>query len=112
MKKLTFIISAILISLASFAQSDTLRPEPIDTVRLDINDKNHPDGVMMTSGTMKLVKSGVVTPMEKDIVMSNGTTVQPDGTIIKKDNSRMMLLEGQHMDMAGKISVIKDTGRK
>lgn len=109
MKKLILAGSAILISLTSFVNIDSSIPNQENSVQLSVAQQTHADGVMMKDGTMKLIKSGKVTPMTEEITMSNGTSVLTDGTIIKKDKTRMMMQEGQHMDMAGIITVMKDS---
>jgi hypothetical protein len=104
--------AALLISMASFAQNDLAGKDLRDTVKIENTVQSHPDGVMMTEGTMKLVKNEVVTPMEAEITMSNGTTVSVDGTIITKDKTQTKMKEGQHMDMNGVITEMKDLEKK
>jgi hypothetical protein len=101
--------AAILISMASLAQINEPGLNRMDTVKIDHPQQTHPDGVMMTDATMKLVKEGKVTPMTEEITMSNGTTVLVDGTIVLQDKTRTTLKEGQHMDMNGAITEIKDS---
>jgi len=38
-----------------------------------------------------------------DVTLDNGTKIQPDGTIIKKDNTKMTLKAGECIDMDGKV---------
>ena len=40
-------------------------------------------------------------PMVKDMTMSDGSKVMMDGTVIKKDGSKMMMKNGDSMDMSG-----------
>jgi len=98
----------ILVFMASFPQAQALRRDHQKSAVIAVSQQVHPDGVMMTGGTMKLVKDGVITAMETEITMSNGTSVLVDGTIIKKDKTRMMMQDGQHIDMAGVITEMKD----
>ena len=99
--------AALLISITSFAGSNLSEREYRDTVKINYTLPAHPDGVMMTEGTMKLVKDEVVTAMVVDITMLNGTIVSVDGTIVTKDKTQTMMKEGQHMDMNGVITEMK-----
>jgi hypothetical protein len=104
--------AAILISVASFAQSDFTSKNSRDTLKTSQTVKAYPDGVMMTEGTMKLVKNEVVTPLDAEITMSNGTKVSVSGTIIYKNKTQSMMKEGQHMDMNGVLTETKDLDKK
>lgn len=104
--------AALLISIGSFAQSNLPVKTTRDTVINYPSIKAHPDGVMMTDGTMKLVKNEVVTPMDVEITMNNGTTVSVSGAIVYKDKTKSMMKEGQHMDMNGVITDMKDLEKK
>jgi hypothetical protein len=60
------------------------------------------DGVMMQDGKMVMMKRGKASgPMEKDMTMSNGTTVMSDGTVKTKDGAETHMKEGQMMMMDG-----------
>jgi hypothetical protein len=60
------------------------------------------DGVMMHDGKMMMMKGGKASgPMEKDMTMSNGTTVMSDGTVKTKDGGETHMKEGQIMMMDG-----------
>ena len=62
------------------------------------------DGVMMHDRKMVMMKGGKATgPMEKDMTMSNGTTVMSDGTVKMKDGGETHLKEGQMMMMDGHL---------
>ncbi len=111
MKKIILVSSAFLFSVASFAQSDTTdRQLKMDTIKNQTRHDSHPDGVMMMNSKMMLVKSGEMTILEKEVTMTDGTKVMIDGTILRKDNTKMMLKEGQHIDMSGKITSMKKEG--
>jgi hypothetical protein len=81
--------AALLISAASFAQSDLVRKNPQDTVIVEGNQNKHTDGVMMTEGTMKLVRNEVISTMVAEITMNNGTVVSVDGTYVKADQNEI-----------------------
>ena len=67
------------------------------------------DGVMMKDGKMMMMKGGKASgPMDKEMTMSDGTKVKPDGSIMMKDGKMMMMKNGQMMMMDGKMM---DTGK-
>ena len=71
--------------------------------------QNHPDGYMIQNGKMMMVKNGKMTMIEKDITLSNGTMIMRNGNYINKGGTKMMMKEGQHMDMSGKMIPMKTT---
>lgn len=119
MKKIILVSAAVAITVGAYAQTDSTNKkmsppdvnntlDNLDQNRDITNDqnqsvKNHPDGVMMQNGRMMRVKKGKVTPLDNDITMSNGTKIQRDGTWTEKNGSKMMLKEGEHIDMSGKM---------
>lgn len=70
-------------------------------------DESLPNGVVMQDGKMMKVNNGKMTILDYDMTMSNGTRIRSDGSYIKKDGNKMMMKDGQHMDMEGKITLIK-----
>lgn len=65
------------------------------------------DCCMMKDGKMMVMKDGVSMPMEKDMVMKNGTTCMTNGECKMKDGKTMMMKEGECMDMNGKMCTDK-----
>lgn len=128
MKKVIVVFAAIAITAGAYAQADTAskkKSSPYDAnygmnQNRDMNndqnqnvqnnpvDKTHPDGVMMQNGKMMKVSNGQMTSLqENDMTLSNGTKIMSDGTCIKKDGSKVMMKEGQHMDMSGNMTPMK-----
>ena len=60
-------------------------------------------GVCMHNGKMMAIKDGKMMPMDKSMKMKNGTTVMADGSYTTKDGKKMMMKEGQAMDMNGMV---------
>lgn len=52
---------------------------------------------------MLMVKNGKLTALDHEMSMENGMKVMSDGTLMKKDGTKMMMKEGQRIDMAGDI---------
>ena len=65
------------------------------------------DCCMMKDGKMMVMKDGKTMPMEKDMVMKNGTTCMTNGECIMKDGSKMMMKNGDCMEMSGKMCTDK-----
>ena len=62
---------------------------------------------MMKGGKMMLMKDGKTMPMEKDMVMKNGTTCMTNGECKMKNGKKMMMKEGDCMDMNGEMCTEK-----
>lgn len=74
--------------------------------------ETHPDGVMMQGGRIVIVRNGEMTSMEKEMTLKDGTRVMTDGTVIKNDGTKMMMKEGQHLNMSGNIENSKNKGQR
>ncbi len=111
MKKIFLSIATIIITFGAYAQS--VSESTYGTERKSDNkyysgseNRNPPDGYMIQNGTMVMVKNGEITQVETDTILDNGTVIMSDGHYMKKDESKVMLKEGEHMDMSGKITSI------
>lgn len=116
MKKLILVFAAIAITAGVYAQTSSanriMSPQDMNNsqnqnVQNKPIDESIPDGVMMQNGKIMKVKNEKMINLDHDMTMSNGTKVMSDGTYIKKDEKKMMLKEGQHIDMEGIITFIK-----
>lgn len=65
------------------------------------------DCCMMKDGKMMVMKGGKMMPMEKDMVMKNGTTCMTNGECKMKNGKKMKMKEGDCMDMSGKMCTEK-----
>jgi hypothetical protein len=71
---------------------------PAAVIAADMN------GVMMKDGKMMMMKDGKAAgPMDKEMTMSDGTKVKPDGSMMMKDGKKMMMKDGQMIMMDGKM---------
>ncbi len=66
-------------------------------------DTTLPNGIMLFGTTMVYVKNGVIKPLEKDVVFSNGTKVRKDGYIIRRNKHKILLNFDEYVDVSGKI---------
>lgn len=59
------------------------------------------DHIMMTAGKVMLIKEGKSMPLDKELSLSNGAKVMPDGNVTMKDGTKTMMKEGEMMTMDG-----------
>ncbi len=62
------------------------------------------DGIKMQKGTMIVYKNGKASAMTSEIVLTDGSRVMMDGTVIRQSGTKLRLKEGDHIDMNGKIT--------
>ena len=65
------------------------------------------DCVYMESNHIMVMKGGKSMMLNEDMKMSNGTTVMKDGSIMMKNGSKKMLVNGECVDINGKMSKMK-----
>lgn len=109
MKKILLAIAAIIITVGGYAQSDQKQPTSQDTTAYQKSNKKHADGFMMKNGKMMCVKDQKMTLLKNDTTLRNGTIVMSNGNYLKKGGTKIMLKEGQHMDLTGKIILMSDS---
>lgn len=112
MKTILSIITTLIITTSAYAQTDStngrINPPEINNPNDGIIQSSsqdtlttHPDGFTMQNGKMMIIKNGKVTMMEKDVTLSDGTVIMRNGYYMKKGGKKMMMSEGQHMDIYG-----------
>ena len=65
------------------------------------------DGIMMKDGKLMITQNGKTMPMETEMTLENGTRVMTDGTYMDKNGSIMRMKNGDHMMMSGKMMPMK-----
>lgn len=106
MKKILLAIAAIIITAGAYAQTDSTDrkwSQSDNKQYSDAENKNHPDGFMYKDGKMLMVKSEKTTRVENDVTLTNGTVIMSNGNYIKKGGTKMMLKEGEYVDMSGNV---------
>lgn len=68
----------------------------------ELNDLKE-DRILIKNGQMLIRQDGLVSKMQTDVLLSDGTRVTTKGEIIRHGMGRAMFLEGQSMTMDGKI---------
>jgi hypothetical protein len=62
------------------------------------------NGIMMSGEKMMLVHAGKKdVPLTREMIMSDGTKVEPDGVLLLKDGSKSRLQNGEMIMMDGHI---------
>lgn len=112
MKTILVVITTLIITTSAYAQTDStngkMSPPEINNpndgiIQSPTQDTltTHPDGYTMQNGKMMIIKDGKVTMMEKDVTLSNGTVIMSNGYYMEKGGAKIMMKEGQHMDIYG-----------
>ena len=103
MKKVLLAITVIVASASAYAQVQPKPPVSTDSAAYQVSLEKYPDGYMMKKGKMMCVKNQQVSVLKRDTTLTNGTVIMSNGNYMKKGGSKMMLKEGEHMDLTGKI---------
>ncbi len=64
--------------------------------------------IMMKNGKLVEVSRGKKSPVKKDILLTNDTTIHPNGAIDAGSGQSQQLKEGQYITMDGRIRNLKD----
>lgn len=108
MKKLLILVSVLTIGTISSAQdSSMMKKHNHAMMKHKMMNHKMSDCVMMKDGKMMMMKNGKTMMMDKDMTMSNGTMVMPDGNVKMKNGKTMMMKDGECMYMNGKMSTMK-----
>lgn len=74
---------------------------PEDSKSMNSQNMQKRDGVMMKEGKMYVIKEGQSLLMTREVTLSNGAKVMPEGYIVNKNGSRIMIKDGDFVDMEG-----------
>ncbi|HET8859337.1 DUF6799 domain-containing protein [Marivirga sp.] len=66
--------------------------------------KNFPNGYLYKNGQMMKVKNGVMSPLEQNVKLIDGTIIMRNSYYMRDGEERMKFEEGEHMDMSGMMS--------
>ncbi len=106
MKKLILIATIFSFSYALQAQNNSTTTKSTSEKMEDMH-----DCVIMKDGKMWVMKDGKTMSMDKEMTMENGTVVMADGHYMNKGGEKMMLKNGQCINMDGKMMMAdKDMG--
>jgi hypothetical protein len=61
------------------------------------------DRITVSAQTASLVRDGKVSALRKEIKLTNGTTVKPDGQILRPDGTPLTLGTGEWLDVDGTV---------
>jgi hypothetical protein len=99
MKKIIGILALAALSTGAFAQDSTSK-----------KDDTPWDYIMMKNGQMIEVTHGHQSPVTKDVILVNETTIHADGTINVSSGRTKHLKEGEYITMDGRIRKLKSMG--
>ena len=105
MKKYLVVLAAMFV-LGGYAFAEEMKPGDMPAKNdAGMAKKEHKmkDCCMMQDGKMMMIKDGKKMAMDADITMPNGTMVMKDGTCVMKDGTKMVMKEGDRMDMNGNM---------
>jgi hypothetical protein len=92
MKKMLFALAMLFVGSGVFAQDSTMMKKCF----------------VMENGKVMAVKHGKEMTLTQNMMLKNGATIMPDGTVKMKDGTMSMLKEGQYVDVDGKMGMMKD----
>lgn len=134
MKKVILVFASVLISGSVFSQTDSLKINKMpsdelplvksktvsgssilenhiiskDTTTSNQNVKQKiQDGVFMEGSKMMMVSKGVVTTLNRELKMSNGTVAYSNGTYVLINGNRFEFKNGDEMNMSGALTQLK-----
>ena len=64
------------------------------------------DGIVKHKGAVMFVKNGQPQRVDRELKLSEGITVQPDGDVTLKDGTKLTLQEGQMVTLDSKVTSI------
>ncbi|MES2592447.1 MAG: DUF6799 domain-containing protein [Bacteroidota bacterium] len=88
MKKITFLAAACALSFSTFAGNGS-------------NEHGEKYCAKLKNGKLLVMHEG--TEVTSDITLNNGTKISKDGTVWKKDGAKMVLKEGECVDIEGEV---------
>jgi uncharacterized protein YdeI (BOF family) len=118
MKKIILTITAVAISAIVYAQTDStnrmnqnnntksgyeMNTNPNQDMNRHTMDKSKYDGYRLQNGKVMMSKNGQMTTMEKEMTFNDGSVLRSDGTIIRKDGTKLMIKDGEYVDLTGKV---------
>lgn len=96
MKKLTLVI-CFLTFLGGLQAQDNKK-----------TDHKMKDCVIMKEGKMTVMKDGKTTAMDKEMTLTDGTRIMPDGKVMMNDGSTKILKDGESIPLSGSSKTKKE----
>ncbi len=99
MKKSFYLLAYLLLgfTITSFAQDQEKKKDQTKTQdRIKLHEH-----LLYKDGNLYQVKDQKQTKVQAQIKLKNGTTIEPDGMVKKKNGDRLQLKNGECMDMNG-----------
>src|SRR5665647_1107606 len=103
MKKVLIAFFAVALTSGAFAQNSTNGTNNMSQQQTMQN----ADGVIMQNGKVLQRRAGQVSVLTQNLVLADGTTVMPEGTVKMKDGTTITMQEGDYFKMDGTKGNIK-----
>ena len=105
MRKITSTLILLLLLLSAspevFSQA-AAKPKATKTKMAPVTGQQ----LVLQNGRMVTRKDGQSIPLEKELMLTNGTKLQPDGTLVLKNGKQEKLREGEAVGMDGTITPV------
>ena len=104
MKGIILTIAVLAFFLNASAQTDSTKMsrDHTNTNVQQSTSKTYPDGYSLQKGKVMMSRSGKMTTVENQITFNDGSVLKSDGTLIRKDGSKVMIKDGEYVDLTGK----------
>ncbi|KAA9034535.1 hypothetical protein FW778_22120 [Ginsengibacter hankyongi] len=103
MKKVLIALFALGLTSGSFAQDSTNGMSNMS----QMHTMQNADGVIMKNGKVLQRRAGQVAVLTQNLVLADGTTVMPAGTVKMKDGTTITMQEGDYFKMDGTKGNVK-----
>jgi len=103
MKTFAFTFFACALVLASANAQAPLNPNIPDPPQRAISTGTQRDGFFVRDTHVFMVRSGVTTRVDREILFPNGLRVLPNGTVTMRDGSEITLIPNQWLDFEGAL---------
>ncbi|MDF2452573.1 MAG: hypothetical protein K0S26_2077 [Bacteroidota bacterium] len=96
-KKIKLVFSFLILMFFCFGSTGIIAQNDSGEVKMQ-------DCCMMKDGKMMHIKSGKMEMLEREMIMKNGTKCMANGECVTLEGEKMLMKEGECMDMQGRIT--------
>jgi hypothetical protein len=103
MKKLFIICAAVMVSTATFAQTEKKATITTSTTTSTVETKNPTDYYMLKDGALLYYRGTDAQPQQTNVTLKNGTVISTNGEVTLKSGAKVTIPNNQCIDSNGKI---------